>query len=168
MAANPTFTQQVQTIAAKLRGAYLETSCDVEWVLADLTCICLVSNEEERKAVKEILLDGAMMSKKIYIAANALKRYNIDYYSRYGVHFKKFKELKDLRNQFAHSVIEGDPEEKDLSWVKFKFIEEGEMQEKVEKVQDLYNNLQEYATYFYDMMSKLIPILYQERGQAKS
>lgn len=159
------FDQHVQFTAAKLRGAYLDMCCDIEFALVDITVVCLVKDNSERESVKATLLENAYMSKKITMAETSLKKYNPVYYETYKDCFNQFRELTGWRNKFAHSRIKGDPEEKDLSFVIFQYIKDGEMIERKEYVDPLYTKLMEFASFIYKLV-ELIPVLYTEQHLA--
>ena len=159
------FTQKSQFNEAKLRGAYLSMACDIEFMLVDVICICLVKDEADRKAVKVILLENAMMSKKIALTRKAIKRYNLGYYDGYKGCLNTFEEFNEWRNMFAHSRIKGDPEERDLSFMIFEYIKKGEIVEQREEFDPLYKKLLGYAAAIMKF-SELIVIIYTERGQA--
>src|SRR5258706_16135673 len=133
-------------MSATLRGAYLDMCCDIEFVLVDMICVCLVKEPNERKNVKECLMEGLMMNKKITLAERALKKYNCTYFEKYKDCFTTFKRLATWRNKFAHSRIKGEPNEQDATIVIFEYIEGGIMVEKEEKALLLFNKLQEYAS----------------------
>ncbi len=159
------FDQQIQTIASKLRGAYLNMSCDLEYMLVDMTCSCLIKNQIEKENVRNILLEGATMSKKIMAAQRALNKYDINLYNKYTPNFEKFKELGGWRNKFAHSIIKGDTQENDAIFVIFTYIHKGEMITQTENVNDLYLKLLGFAPYIYTMMNEIFPILYKESNE---
>ncbi|MFC0775288.1 hypothetical protein [Terrimonas alba] len=163
----PTFDQRIQIISAKLRGAYLDMCGDLEFALVDIAVVCLIKDHRERKAIKEVLLENAYMSKKITMAESALKRHNIGYYNQFKVCFDKFRELTGWRNKFAHSRITGDEQEKDLSFIIFHYIKDGEMKQKPENVSELTNKLSKYAAYIRSL-ANLIPVLYKEQYIAHS
>lgn len=159
---NPTFDQKIQMIAAKLRGLYLDMCGDLEFALVDIIVVCLIKDHKERKSIKEVLLENAMMGKKIAMAESAIKRHNEGYYNQFKICFDKFKELSGWRNKFAHSRITGDPEEKDLSFIIFHYIKDGKIVERNENIQELTNLLPKYAAYIRAFVN-IIPVLYKER-----
>lgn len=158
-----TFDQQVQINAAKLRGAYLEMSADIEFLLVDITCLCLIRDEKERNYIKEILIASNMLSKKIDFAGSALKVYNLGYYEFAMPFFKKFKEFRDNRNKFSHTRIVGDKEEKRLDILYFTSFKNGELKDDPIIIADYYDKLKDYAMAIHDLSVFLIPRLYQER-----
>lgn len=159
---NPTFDQKVQMISAKLRGLYLDMCGDLEFALVDIVVVCLIKDHKERKDIKEVLLENAMMGKKIAMAEAAIKRHNEAYYNQFKNLFIKFRELSGWRNKFAHSRITGDPKEKDLSFITFHYIKDGEMVERNENVADLTNLLPKYASYIRTFVN-IVPVLYKEQ-----
>lgn len=159
----PTFDQQVQLIAAKIRGAYLEMSSDIEFLLVDITCICLMRDERERNYIKEILVSSNMLSKKIDFTASALKVYNKEYYKIAEPHLIKFKQFKEMRNKLSHTRIIGDRDEIDLRTLWFVTFKDGELKETPFNVFDTYEALKEYASAIEQLGNALIPRIYQER-----
>lgn len=154
---------EVRKRATKIRGAYLDMSCDLEFLLVDIACICLMKDKTERENVRNIFLEQTYMSKKITIAEMALKTYNCSYYEKYITHFNKFRELTGWRNKFAHSIIKGDSKQGDFDLLIFQYIKDGEMKETPENFLKLLDKLKEYASFIHSMASEIIPILYYER-----
>ena len=60
-----TFDQQVQMIAAKLRGLYLDMCGDLEFALADIIAVCMVKDFKEKESVKEVFLEQVTMGRKL-------------------------------------------------------------------------------------------------------
>lgn len=158
-----TFDQQLQERACKLRGAYLNMACDLEFMLVDIACVSLVKDKTERDNVRNILMEQATMSKKITWAKRALKKFDEQLHDKYVPNFEKFRELTGWRNKFAHSMINGDKNEKDLSFLIFHYIKDGEMVTQIENVNELYNKLLEYASYLHNMMNEVIPAIYNPK-----
>ena len=163
MLSNLTFEQKSRFEISKIRGAYLDMSCDLEFLLVDIACVCLLRDARERNMVKEILLSGTMLSKKINFTESALKKYNIKYYEQYKDCFAKFKDFNKWRNKFSHSRIEADKNEQDLNILLFISIENGELKEDIQDRRLLYSKLPVCAGAIHKIGSELVTTLYTER-----
>lgn len=155
------FKDRMYWTEIELRGFYLSIACDIEYLLADITCACLVNNDDEKEGVRETLFENVMMSKKINMAINALKRYNKNYYTIHKDCFDKFIELNGLRNKFAHSRITGDPEEKDYTIVIFEYIKDGKTVKRQENFHELYGNLLKYREAVKKMLDFVLQLYYE-------
>lgn len=157
------FNFEFRISITKLRGAYLDMAADLEFLLVDIIAVCLLRHDKERNHLKEILIAHSMLSFKIKSAQKALRVYNSEYAERYTEHFKLFNELKEARNKFSHSRIEGDKEQNDLDILHFMSFQDGELIEKTESRQTLVNKLKLYAEAIHNFTSQIIPVLYYER-----
>lgn len=160
------FERQVQWVSSILRGAYLDISCDIEFMLVDMTCVCLIKDPNDRERTKLTLMSSVGMRKIISISAMALNKYNCTYYEKYKDCFDKFRQLLAWRNKFAHSRIKGDAAQLNLEYVIFEYIENGKMVQKKEEWQPLISILKEYGNVVHKIVKELIPILYAEQHYA--
>ena len=65
------FDFTLRTNITKLRGAYLDMCADLEFLLVDIICVCLLRNEKERNYIKELLINSSMLSNKIKFTKKA-------------------------------------------------------------------------------------------------
>ncbi len=157
------FDFQFRATITKLRGAYLDMAADLEFLLVDIIAVCLLRHDKERNHLKEILIAHSMLSFKIKAAKKALKVYNSQYAERYASQFTLFNELKDMRNKFSHSRIEGDSNAQDLDILNFMSFQDGELIEDRQSRAVLVNKLKIYAEAIHSFTSEIIPVLYYER-----
>ena len=163
MTADQLFDFRIRTEISKVRGAYLHMCADLEFLLVDITCMCLLKHESERNYIKEILVSNSMLSNKIKFAKKALGLYNKEYLERHLDCFTAFNELKEWRNKFSHSRIEGDNEKKDLDVLLFISYKDGELDEDKQSLRACYTKLPKYSAAIYKLTIDLIPMLYTER-----
>lgn len=157
------FDLSFRKVVTLLRGAYLDMAADLEFLLVDIIAVSLLRHEKERNHLKEILISNSMLSFKIKAAKKALKAYNAKYAEKYNAHFTLFNELKEMRNKFSHSRIDGDENKQNLDIIRFMSFKDGELVEDRQSRQELLNMLPQYAEAIHSFTSQIIPVLYYER-----
>lgn len=158
-----TFVEKVQIIEAQLRGLYLSISCDLEFALNDVTCLCLLKDKAERDIIRPMLFEQTGLARSILYAEKALKLYNEAYYDQYAECFVAFKHLNKLRNKFAHSRINADPKKEDLNMLIFEYTKDGKDWHEVDNKEVLLaklNEIKHRLMHFIELVTKL----YQERN----
>ena len=157
------FEHSVQINAAKIRGAYLDMSADLEFLLVDVTCVCLLRDATERNHIKEILISHTMLSKKIEFTSKALKQFDKDLYDIAEPYLNIFRKFGETRNKLAHVRIVGDDNEIDLDVLYFVSFKKGEIVKTPHRIDDLTQRIHGYAQALNEFGTKIIPTLYEKR-----
>lgn len=110
-----------------LRGMYLSSAAQVEFVLTEIMCYCFIKERNKRERFKLIMLGDTSLGTKIEVAQKAVQDYNEEYYNAYKSSFEKINKLCKERNVFAHSMAFSDPNEKDNTSLVFQYIKKNKI-----------------------------------------
>lgn len=108
------------------RGTFLSFCCDLEWILMDLTTVCLSGSVENFLPIKETIFGKISMGGKIDLAKISLKKYKSNYLEEFESVFTDLTNLSTYRNKFAHARIVGDQNKLDREKIIFVEIKNGE------------------------------------------
>lgn len=140
----------------KLRGLYLSMASDIEHILTDISCRCLVRDESDREQVKIVFFEKMMMGKKIEISSMLLSKYlPLEDFSET---FELLRKLNTERNLFAHSVIFED-EFQDDDFLLFKYIKKGERKEDRRNVRELIEFIEKCRAEVHKILEILMKVL---------
>lgn len=127
----------------RLRGAYLEMSCDIEWALTDIISLC-ISTAERSSQLKEVLFERASMTSKIKMAQYALEKFSPDVYLKYSSCFTSLNKIRTLRNKFAHCKIISPTN--DRHTLILEEIKDGKTKHTPYIISDLFEELETFRT----------------------
>ncbi|HEY1872385.1 MAG TPA: hypothetical protein VGG71_15080 [Chitinophagaceae bacterium] len=140
-------SQKTTILEVNLRGAFMMQSCDLEMALLHIMLYCLV--DEEQNTIVKNGFKGMMMNEKIKKTIEVLKTYRPNKYVEYESYFDQLNELKTIRNQMAHCIMNWDKIESEN--MSFEFLEITKEENEHEKfnpvklnVRDAYVKLTEF------------------------